>query len=58
MPVTQLFRIPWINVLDIVLKLSDIVQKVWAPLRKLFAPPAVLSWLRACTKRVFENFGG
>jgi len=25
----------------------DIVQKIWAPLRKLFAPPGVPSWLRA-----------
>jgi len=24
------------------------VQKIWAPLGKLFAPPGVLSWLRAC----------
>jgi len=23
------------------------VQKIWAPLRKLFAPPCVPSWLRA-----------
>ena len=30
------------------LKISDIVQKIWAPLRKLFAPPGVPSWLRAC----------
>ena len=29
------------------LKLLDIVQKIWAPLRKLFAPPGVPSWLRA-----------
>jgi len=29
------------------LKLSYIVQKIWAPLRKLFAPPGVPSWLRA-----------
>jgi len=26
----------------------DIVQKIWAPLGKLFAPPGVSSWLRAC----------
>jgi len=25
----------------------DIVQNIWAPLRKLFAPPGVPSWLRA-----------
>jgi len=29
------------------LKILDIVQKIWAPLRKLFAPPGVSSWLRA-----------
>jgi len=29
------------------LKLLDIVQKIWAPLRKLFAPPCVPKWLRA-----------
>jgi len=29
------------------LKLLDIVQKIWAPLRDLFAPPVVSSWLRA-----------
>jgi len=26
----------------------DIVQKIWAPLRKLFAPPGDPSWLWAC----------
>ena len=30
------------------MKLFDILQKIWAPLRKLFAPPDVPSWLRAC----------
>jgi len=29
------------------LKILDIVQKIWAPLGKLFAPPGVPSWLRA-----------
>jgi len=29
------------------LKILHIVQKIWAPLRKLFAPPGVPSWLRA-----------
>jgi len=29
------------------LKLLDIVQKIWAPLRKVFAPPSDPSWLRA-----------
>jgi len=29
------------------LKILDIVQKVCAPLRKLFAPPGVPSWLLA-----------
>jgi len=28
------------------LKLLDIVKKIWAPLRKLFAPPIVACWLR------------
>jgi len=32
------------------LKLLDIIQEIWAPLRKLFAPPGVPNWLRAwCT---------
>jgi len=30
------------------LKILDIVQKIWAPLGKLFAPPGVLSSLQAC----------
>jgi len=32
------------------LKLLDAVQKFLAPLRKIFAPPGVPSWLRACTE--------
>jgi len=28
------------------LKLLDALQKIWAPLRKLFTPPGVPSWLR------------
>jgi len=28
----------------------DIVQKIWAPLRKLFATPSVLNWLRALVR--------
>jgi len=31
-------------------KLLDIVWKIWAPLRKLFATPGVPTWLRACGK--------
>jgi len=31
-----------------ILKLVIIVHKFWAPRRKLFAPPSVLSWLQAC----------
>jgi len=31
------------------LKSLDIVQSIWTPLRKLFAPPGVPSWLRAWT---------
>jgi len=30
------------------LEILDIVQKIWAPLGKLFAPPGGLNWLRAC----------
>jgi len=30
------------------LKLLDTIQKIWPPLRKLFAPPGIPSWLRAC----------
>jgi len=37
------------------LKLLDIVQKMLAPLRKVFAPPSDPSWLRACPR--FE-YGG
>jgi len=29
------------------LKILDIVQKIWAPLGKLFVSPGVPSWLRA-----------
>ena len=32
------------------LKLLDIVQKIWAHLRKLSAPPSVPSWLRFCVQ--------
>ena len=47
-PPRKLLASPWKNVLDMDgLKLLDIVQKLWAPLRKLFAPPGVPSWLRA-----------
>jgi len=28
--------------------LLDIVQKIWAPLKKLFAPLGIPSWLRGC----------
>jgi len=30
------------------LKILDIVWKIWAPLRKVFAPPGVPIWLQAC----------
>jgi len=30
------------------LKILDIVEKIWAPLGKLFPSPGVPSWLRAC----------
>jgi len=36
-----------------ILKLLDIFQKILAPLRKLFAPPGVPSWLRAWLCMVF-----
>jgi len=39
-PPLENFSTTWKNVLDI-------VQKIWAPLSKLFAPPGVPSWLRA-----------
>ena len=35
------------------LKLLDTVQKIWAPLRKLFATSGVPSWLRACMRLRF-----
>jgi len=39
----------------------DIVQKFWASLGKLFAPPGVPSWLRAsyylmCKRKRWEDF--
>ena len=42
------FRPPLEKCVGYSLKLLDIVQKIWAPLRKFFAPPGVRSWLRAC----------
>jgi len=36
----------------------DIVQKIWAPLGKLFAPPGVPSWLRACSKPTLPLVAG
>jgi len=38
------------------LKLFDIFQKFWAPLRKHFAPPGVSSWLRACSSLLLLCF--
>jgi len=32
------------------LKLLDLIQKIWAPLRKLFTAPGVPNWLRACLR--------
>jgi len=32
------------------LKILDIIPKIWALLGKLFTPPGVPSWLRACLK--------
>jgi len=34
------------------LKILDIVQKIWAPLGKLFSPPGVPRKLRACVKQI------
>jgi len=36
------------------LKQLDIVQEIWAPLRKLFAPTVVPSWLRASVRLAFH----
>jgi len=47
-PLDKLFRPPLEICVGHSLKLLDIVQKFCAPLRKLFAPPGVLSWLWAC----------
>ena len=33
-------------------KILEIVQRFWAPLGKLFAPPVVPSWLRACSQGI------
>jgi len=33
----------------------DTVQKFWAPLRKLFAPPGVISWLRTWVARRYPG---
>jgi len=38
------------------LKLLDMVQKMWAHLRKVFAPPGVPSWLQACLDFTFEKY--
>jgi len=34
----------------------DIIRKIWAHIGKLFAPPGVLSWLRACISRLQQWF--
>jgi len=38
------------------LKLLYTVQKIWAPLRKLFAPPGVISWLWVCFTGLLRRF--
>ena len=43
----QTFSLPLENCDGNSLKLLDVAHKIWAPLRKLFAPPGVLYWLRA-----------
>jgi len=35
------------------LKLFDTVQKFWAPLRKISAPPGAPNWLQACPVPAF-----
>ena len=42
------FRPPLEKCVGHSLKTLDIVQKIWVPLGKVFAPPGVPSWLRAC----------
>jgi len=37
------------------LKILDIVQKIRVPLGKLFTPPSVPSWLRACSDGCPQN---
>jgi len=46
-PPLENFSPPQEKFVGYILKLLDIVQKIWAPLRKLFAPPGVPGWLRA-----------
>ena len=38
------------------LKLLDIVQKIWAPPRKLFAPPGVPSLFRTCSIDSYDSW--
>jgi len=52
-PPTENFSTPLEKCIGHRLKLLDIVQKIWAPLRKLFAPLGDPSWLRAC---IYVNF--
>jgi len=42
------WKMCWTNSLT----LLHIRLKIWAPLRKLFAPPGVPSWLRACVRSI------
>jgi len=44
-PVTRGTKFPLEECVGHSLKILDIVQKIWAPLGKLFAPPGVPSWL-------------
>ena len=48
----KIYLIPMEKCVGHSLKLLDIVQKIWAPLRKLFAPRGVPRWLRACLLRL------
>jgi len=52
----EIFSPPLEKCVGYSLKLLDIVQKIWAPLRQLFAPPGVPSWLRACFTVVGKDY--
>jgi len=53
----KIFRLLWKKCVGHSLKLVDIVQKIWAPLRKLFAATGVPSWLCACLSVLSLDMG-